>query len=705
MRISDSCHRDHLLLAVAAGVFLAGVAACGRGTGSEMSPAALTGDWDYYRMLGVAPSGGFEARRRFGYAHFDGTDVGASWLHRRSGGDLERVSGLRLTGDSLFLDFASGAAMHAQVRGDTIGGLMYRGGQPADRVWLVRRTTPPEYERNYRLWPGEVSDSTFAVTIDPAVPMQARDGTTLMNFVARPMGPGPFGIVMERTPYLRVDTAAGIFWASRGYIYVKQDVRGRGGSDGVLDMNAGQEQDGYDAVEWAAALPGSNGKVGMIGRSNPGLYTWYAAIAQPPHLAAIAPAVATADPIRLVPYIDMVFSPTIVPWLCLTAVHETLSDISNVDVVTAYNHLPVIASDTLSGCPRRQFWNDWFDHQKLDDYWRGLSIEARIGRVKVPVLGIAGWYDDARGTIRNYTALNAVPNHPFQRVVMDAGAHKGIDYVNGDFGSEARIDPRMLQLRWFDHWLKGMDNGVDREPPLDLFIMGQNKWTKENEWPLERTKWTPFYLHSGGSANTSAGDGTLDTIAPAAEPVDTFTYDPGDPTPYLVDARELELNINEDYSAEEAKRSDILTFTTAPLAEDTRIIGPMTATLWAATDAKDTDWNVMFLHVYPDGKAERIQDGVMRARFRTGFDNPTLLTPGRVYKYDIDLWFTGIVIPAGHQLRVAVAAAAFPKYDRNLNTGGDNERDTTFVSAHQRILHDARHPSHVTLPLIPGTGG
>jgi uncharacterized protein len=317
------------------------------------------------------------------------------------------------------------------------------------------------------------------------------------------------------------------------------------------------------------------------------------------------------------------------------------------------------------------------------------------------VLGIAGWYDDARGTIRNYTALNAVPGHPYQRVVMDAGAHKGIDYVNGDFGPDARIDPRMLQLRWFDHWLKGIDNGVDSGPPLDLFVMGDDKWTQESEWPLARTKWTPYYLHSGGHANTSAGDGTLDTIAPAAEPADTYTYDPGDPTPYLVDARELELNINEDYAAEEAQRSDLLTFTTAPLAGDTRVEGPMTATLWAATDARDTDWNVMLLNVHPDGKAERIQDGVMRARFRDGFDKPTLLTPGRVYRYDIDLWFTGIVIPAGHRLRVAVASAAFPKYDRNLNTGGDNERDTTYVSAHQRILHDAQHPSHVTLPIIP----
>jgi len=664
-------------------------AGCG---GQAPGGVRLAGDWDYYRMLGAAPNGGFEARRRFGFAHFDGPSADGAWLRRRSGEPLDSIKGVTLTGDTLVLSLSGDRAIRAVVNGDTATGRIYRGDQPIDRVWLTRRTSAPVWEPNYPLWSGAVSEPTFAVKIDPAVPMTARDGTTLMNFVARPVGDGPFGVVLERTPYLRTDKANGEFWASRGYIYVKQDVRGRGGSGGVLDMNAMQEQDGYDAVEWAAALPGSNGKVGMIGRSNPGLYTWYAAIAQPPHLATIAPAVATADPLRIVPYIDMVFSPTIIPWLCMTAVKETLSDVSNVDEVRAFNHLPVIESAQLAGCPRPSFWDDWFDHQKEDDYWRALSIERRLDRVQVPVLGISGWHDDARGTIRNYVALNGLPRHPFQHVVMDAGAHKGIDYVNGDFGPKGRIDHRALQLRWFDHYLKGIDNGVDAGAPLDLFIMGDNTWRQEHEWPLARTVWTDFYLRKGA---------VLDTVAPGSEPADEYQYDPGNPTPYLVDARELELSLNEDYQAVHAQRKDLLTYTTAPLNKDTEVTGPMTATLWAATDARDTDWNVMILDVYPDGRAMRIQDGVARARFRNGFDRPSLLTPGEIYRYDIDLWFTALVIPAGHRIRVAVASAGFPKYDRNLNTGGDNERDTKYVVARQRILHDAAHPSRVRLPIIP----
>jgi putative CocE/NonD family hydrolase len=675
-----------------------GVASCGGGGGAA---SALRGDWDYYRTLGAKPSGGFDGLRRFGFAHFEKADTAGAWINRRLGTPLEHIHNLTLAGDSLILELAAGTSIRAQISRDTIAGQYYRGKEPTQRVTFVRRASPPVYEPYYALWPGPVSDSTMAVTINSAVPMKARDGTVLMNFVGTPAGKGPFGVVMERTPYLRTDTAAAIFWASRGFIYVKQDVRGRGGSKGVLDMNAMQESDGYDAVEWAAKLPGANGKVGMIGRSNPGLYAWYAAIAAPPHLAAIAPAVATADPLRIVPYIDMVFSPTIVPWLCLTQVRETMSDMSNLDVETAFNSLPVIASAEKSGCGRPKYWNDWFDHQKLDSYWRGLSIEARLNRVKVPVLGIGGWYDDARGTIRNYMGLDSLKTKPFQRLYMDAGAHKGIDYVNGNFGPTARVDSRMLQLRWFDHYLKGVDNGVDREPPVDIFIAGDNKWRKENEFPLARTRWTDFYIHSAGKANGGAGDGTLDTIPPKAEPADTFTYDPGKPTPYLIDARELELSLNEDYAKVHATRNDLLAFTSAPFTREMEITGPMRATLFAATDARDTDWNVMLLDVYPDGRVMRIQDGIARARFREGFDKPKLLTPGTVYEYQIDMWYTGNVISAGHRLRVTVASAAFPKYDRNLNAGGDNERDTKYVSAHQRVLHDAQHPSRIRLPVIP----
>jgi putative CocE/NonD family hydrolase len=213
---------------------------------------------------------------------------------------------------------------------------------------------------------------------------------------------------------------------------------------------------------------------------------------------------------------------------------------------------------------------------------------------------------------------------------------------------------------------------------------------------------TSWYLSSGGKANTSSGDGVIDTVPPAANaPVDTFTYDPANPTPFLIDSRELETSLNEDYTTINATRRDALVYTSKPLAKPIEVTGQMSATLWAATDAKDTDWNVMLLDVFPDGHAERVQDGLARSRFRQGFDKEVLLTPGSVERYDIDLWFTSRVFEPGHRIRVVVSSALFPKYDRNLNTGGNNERDTTFVVAHQRVVHDAAHPSRVVLPVVP----
>ena len=283
---------------------------------------------------------------------------------------------------------------------------------------------------------------------------------------------------------------------------------------------------------------------------------------------------------------------------------------------------------------------------------------------------------------------------------MGPGAHKGVDYVAGEFGPESRVETRRLQLRWFDHYLLGKDNGVDREPPVDIFVLGDNKWRKEAAWPIARAVPTKWYLASRGNANTSAGDGVLDTIPPIGAPADTFTYDPANPNPYLIDSRELETSLNEDFTAPNATRRDGLVFTTKPLTSPVEITGAMSATVWASTDAKDTDWTVMLLDVFPDGHAERVQDGIMRARFRQGFDKEVMLTPGSVERYDLDMWFTSRVFAPGHRLRVSVSSSLFPKYDRNLNTGGNNERDSTFVVAHQKLLHDAGHPSHVVLPLI-----
>jgi uncharacterized protein len=672
----------------------------------------LAGDWDAYFARGSTTLPGFEGWRRMGFAHFAGPDSGnAGAIRSRTGEPMLAVASVARRRDTVVLSSPAGAAGERSLRatwhGDTLVGALYAGDKPADRrVRLVRRATPFVVEKNYELWPGAVSDSQYAVTEDTLVFMKARDGARLANYIARPVGKGPFGVVLQRTPYTRILHAAGKYWAARGYIFVAQHVRGRDVSDGKdfgdYDTDV---RDGYDAVEWAARLPGANSKVGLIGHSDEGRLAWYAAVSTPPHLAAIAPSAATGDPWRIVPYEDMVFSPINVAWACLMRA-RTLQNISDLDIGSALMHLPLSDLPQQLGCGDVPLWDRWIAHPTLDAYWRAHAVTTNIAKVRAPVLQISGWYDDSRGPIDYTDALEKVPGHPFIRLVMGPGAHKGVDYVAGDFGPQSRVDTRRLQLRWFDHYLLGKNNGVDREKPVDIFVFGDNAWRQEAAWPLARGVPTSWYLWSGGHANTSAGDGELRTAPPSAGSAagaasDTYTYDPSDPTPYLIDSRELETSLNEDFTALNASRRDALVFTSKPLAEPVEVTGQISATLWAASDAKDTDWNIMLLDVFPDGHAERVQDGVARARFRQGFDKEVWLTPGTVEQYDIDVWFTSRVFEPGHRLRVAVSSALFPKYDRNLNTGGNNERDTRFVVAHQRLVHSARYPSHLTLPVVP----
>jgi putative CocE/NonD family hydrolase len=550
---------------IAGVVAVTGAAACA--SRAEPNASRLAGDWDAYLASGSTPHAGFEGWRRMGFAHFAAGDSAVTGsIRRRTGEPMIDVAQVNATGDSITLDGPRGQSIAAAWHGDTLVGLMLARGKPSGRrIRLVRRSTPFVAEQFYALWPGTVSDSQYAVTEDTLVYMTTRDGARLASYVARPVGNGPFGVVLQRTPYTRVLHPAGRYWASRGYIFVAQHVRGRDVSDGKdfgdYDTDV---RDGYDAVEWAARMPNANGKVGMIGHSDEGRLAWYAAVSAPPHLAALAPSAATGDPWRIVPYEDMVFSPINVAWACLMRA-RTLQDVSDLDIGGALTHLPLSDLPQQLGCGDVPLWGRWIAHPTLDAYWRAHAVSTNIAKVRAPVLQISGWYDDSRGPIDYTNALNQVPGHPFLRLVMGPGAHKGVDYVAGEFGSQSRVDTRRLQLRWFDHYLLGKDNGVDREPPVDVFVFGDNAWRKAAAWPLARAVPTKWYLASGGRANTSAGDGILDTLPPRGAAVDTFTYDPANPTPYLIDSRELETSLNEDFTALNASRHDALVFTSKPL--------------------------------------------------------------------------------------------------------------------------------------------
>src|SRR5436190_16720013 len=425
---------------------------------------SLAGDWDVYIALSAKPKFGFEGWRRMGFAHFAGSDSGfVGFLRRRTGDPMLTVTQVTASGDSVLLTQDARVMMRAAWHGDTLVGVQWNGDRLLDRRFrLVRRATPFVVEHDYAVWTMPASDSQYAVTEDTLVMMPTRDGAHLATYIARPVGTGPFGVVMQRTPYRRILHGPGRWWASRGYIFVGQHVRGREESSGdVKDFGdySTDREDGYDAVEWAAKLPGANGKVGMIGHSDEGRLVWYAAVSNPPHLAAISPTAASPDPWVVVPYAAMAFGPINVDWACLMRGRTMDPNTAELDIGEAITHLPLSTLPQRLGCGDVPLWDRWIAHPTLDAYWHQHAATTGIGNVRAPVLSMAGWHDDSRGPIYFTDSLLNHPHHPNWHIVMGVHAHKGVDYVAGDFGPQARYQYRELQLRWFDHYLLGRNNG------------------------------------------------------------------------------------------------------------------------------------------------------------------------------------------------------------------------------------------------------
>jgi putative CocE/NonD family hydrolase len=537
-----------------------------------------------------------------------------------------------------------------------------------------------------------------------------RDGVTLSADVYRPADAGAARrdpAILMRTPYLKADMRTldtGRFFAARGYVYVAMDVRGRGDSDGVFVPYVNDGVDGSDAIAWCAAQPWCDGGVGTIGASYPGRIQWLAALEQPIALRTMIVLVTPSDP--------FVETPTGLPgpqhlcWLHYTS-GRVNQPMEAIDWASVYDHLPLLTMDERAG-RRMPEWRAQVAHAQLGDYWRCICYQDRFERVGVPVLHISGWYDDEQiGTPLNYVGMTARAATPEaranQRLLMGPWGHRvNTEQRLGelDFGQGSLIDLRGEQVRWFDRWLKGRAE-AEHETPVRIFVMDENVWRDEREWPLARTQWTPYYLHSGGRANSRFGDGTLGTTPPSAdEPPDSYRYDPARPVPFITEPTSSQIGGPDDYAAIQ-RRDDVLVYVTEPLAQDTEFTGPVRVDLYAASSAPDTDFMAMLLDIHPSGFAQRLCDGMVRARFREGMDRPELIEPGRVYHYTIDCWNTAQLFRAGHRLGVQIASSAFPKYDRNLNTGAPLGTTSAMAVAEQIIYHDAEHPSAIVLPLIP----
>ncbi len=555
-----------------------------------------------------------------------------------------------------------------------------------------------------------VDESSYEITIELGVRVAMRDGVELSTDVYRPDAPGRFPVILRRTPYdnaLEVVVARARYWASRGFAYVIQDVRGRGDSDGVFHPLRNEAEDGYDTQTWCGKQPWSNGKIGTAGGSYDGWTQVYTAGMNNPALTTMIVFVAPPDPVKNIPLQDGAFHLSMALWSAYTA-GRTLQDISHFDGEAALRTLPLSEIGKALGRDTG-IWRTWIDHPALDEYWRPLMYQEKLLETRVSALHISGWYDDDQvGTTSNFVNLTTRAKDPatrkLQRLVIGPWGHvvnRTRKLGSIDFGPDAIIDLDTLQERWYDHWLAGEDNGVMNEAPVRIFVMGINEWRDEQEWPLARTKYVPYYLHSEGRANSRFGDGVLSTEAPRSQPPDRFLYDPDDPVPFITDPGFQQIGGPDDYRAIE-RRDDVLVYSTPPLTEELEVCGPLRVRLFAATSAKDTDWTAKVLDVHPNGYAQRLNDGIIRARFRQGLDREVLLQPGEVAEYEIDCWATCVRLRKGHRLRLEISSSAFPKFDRNLNTGGPLGKEAKGQIAEQTIYHDAARPSHLLVPVIPG---
>jgi hypothetical protein len=558
---------------------------------------------------------------------------------------------------------------------------------------------------------------TCEVTVERGVEARMRDGVVLRADIYRPKAEGKFPVLLQRTPYdKRGGVDLGLRAAARGYVVIIQDVRGRYTSDGEWYTFKHESEDGYDTVEWAAALPYSDGKVGMFGGSYVGATQMLTAIAQPPHLAGILPVVTASNYHDGWTYqggaFEQWFNESWTSGLAQDTLNHRVQRNSNATMwmwnlpLASY---PCLNLGTTEGLA--PYFLDWLAHPSYDDYWKRWSIEDNHAKILVPAYHVGGWYDIFMGgTLRNYLGIKARGGSDAarrgQRLTIGPWYHGPFNGKSGelDFGPDAKGDTDELMLRWYDNLLRGISNGIDQEKPVKIFVMGKNLWREEDDWPLARARSTRFYLHSGGKANTLSGDGALTTVSPGSESPDKYVYDPMDPVPTrgggLCCDNEHQPSGAFDQRPVEA-RSDVLVFTTPAFKEDFEVTGPISLEIYASSSAVDTDFTAKLVDVWPNGYAQNLTDGILRARYRNSQEKPEFLNPGEPYKFTIDLWATSNVFRTGHKLRLEVSSSNFPRFDRNLNAGESAAQSSRTVKATNAIYHDREHPSALILPVVP----
>jgi putative CocE/NonD family hydrolase len=600
-----------------------------------------------------------------------------------------------------------------------------------------RQADPPVDQRRSIAMPMATAPGG-GIIVEKNVMVPMRDGVRLATDIYRPAGQGKYPVVLVRTPYGTESSAVGRqgqYYVEHGYAFAIQDCRGKYDSEGDWYGKRDEAKDGSDAITWVGTQPWSNGKVGMTGGSYLGMVQYLVADQENPYLKALVPLVGpltlgrdTADYDHLAIY-SARESASNLAWMLLTdgRVNQAdgQGDYSGFTFKLAREHLPrseypEVLGRKMAWWPflathRYGFWEEYYLRasqgewsKPIDPSWWG-GYEARYRKVKVPMLHISGWFDCCgEQPIKNFQLIRKLAAEPLardnQRLMMGPWVHGVGRAKNGvvDFGPEAVMNPDSVSVRWFDHWLKGENNGVENDPAVRVFVMGANRWRSAADWPIPGTRFTEFYLHSTGDARLSRGGGTLSTEPPGAEPVDQYSYDPADPTPGFRKGDTLEIGLGVVDLGEIERREDVVVYSTKVLEEPVEVTGPLSAVLYLSTSAPATDFIVRLIDVQPDGTPHNVFLTYANP-FRTQWVKAAETGPedARILKAEISLPPTSNLFRVGHRIRVEIASAAAPRH-HGLNVEPGTELSATRGNvARQTIYHDQAHPSHIVLPVIP----
>jgi uncharacterized protein len=550
--------------------------------------------------------------------------------------------------------------------------------------------------------------SRVRVSKDVAVPM--RDGVRLFADIYQPEAvdrPTALPVVLIRLPYGKGEPycrmpAHGRFWARKGYVCVVQDVRGKFLSEGEFEAFRHETDDGYDTIEWITRQPWCDGKVGVTGESYYGHTSWAAARSRHPGLKCIAPGDIALDEYDNV-YEGGAF--------CLSSEGVWLAEEAGRHSANKYridtSHLPLVSLAEAAGLPGKLFV-DAIRNPTRGGFWDALDLTDVGESLDVPVLHWSGWYDVLlHGVLWGWRDVQQHCRSAMARsnqwLVISPNDHEATPDRTGRIG-RMKVEGHGFTYdrvqEFFDYWLREAGEGFTDTKRVRLFVVGANRWREGDTFPLPGTQFVKYYIHSTGNAISLRGDGQLSPQPPGDEPVDGFVYDPARPVDYWVGKNPWEAALHMEDRRPVEDRPDVLIYTSPPLSSDLEVVGPLSVTLWASSSVPDTDFTAALVDVWPEGCAQLVQEGIRRARFRESDTSPTLIEPGRVYEFGIDLTATGYLFRAGHCLRVEISSSNFDRYDRNPNTGDEFGLNAGLRPARQTVYHDAGRPSCITLPLI-----